>query len=118
MARTTTYKQIPNSKKAWEIEGYPLLLSEIRSALDSNKLISTAVPGLPGDMLTFTKTTILAISASLDLLNVMTYDLMNRRDNVTKHHTGIAQSLTAINAYRGESISTNKISLGFAFCIK
>ena len=49
------YKQIPTSEKAWEIEAYPLLISEIRSALGSNKLISAAVPGLPRDMLAFTK---------------------------------------------------------------
>lgn len=29
------YKQISRSEKAWEIEAYPLLLSEIRSALGS-----------------------------------------------------------------------------------
>lgn len=112
------YKQIPNSEKAWEIEAYPLLLSEIRSALGPNKLISAAVPGLPRDMLAFTKTMIPAISASLDFFNVMTYDLMNRRDNVTKHHTGIAQSLTAINAYEERGIPTNKMNLRFAFYIK
>lgn len=112
------YKQIPNSEKAWETEAYPLLLSEIRSALGPNKIISAAVPGLPRDMLAFTKTRIPAISASLDFFNVMTYDLMNRRDNITKHHTGIAQSLIAINTYEERGIPTNKMNLGFAFYIK
>ena len=112
------YKQIPNSEKAWEIEAYPLLLSEIRSALGPTKLISAAVPGLPRDMLAFTKTTVPAISASLDFFNVMTYDLMNRRDNVTKHHTGIELSLTAINAYEERGVPAEKMNLSFAFYVK
>ena len=82
------------------------------------KLISAAVPGLPRDMLAFTKTTIPAISASLDFFNIMTYDLMNRRDNVTKHHTGIKLSLTAINAYEERGVPAEKMNLGFAFYIK
>lgn len=82
------------------------------------KLISAAVPGLTRDMLAFTKTTVPAISASLDFFNVMTYDLMNRRDNVTKHHSGIEPSLTAINAYEERGVPANKMNLGFAFYVK
>ena len=59
-----------------------------------------------------------AISASLDFFNVMTYDLMNRRDNVTKHHTGIEASLTAITAYEDRGVPPEKMNLGFAFYIK
>jgi chitinase len=29
----------------------------------------------------------------------MSYDLMNRRDNITKHHTSVADSLETINNY-------------------
>jgi GH18 family chitinase len=86
--------------------------------LGPEKLISAAVPGLPRDMLAFTETTIPAISASLDFFNIMTYDLMNRRDNVTKHHTGIELSLDAINTYEERGISPEKMNLGFAFYIK
>ena len=69
-------------------------------------------------MLAFTTTTIPAISASLDFFNVMTYDLMNRRDNVTKHHTGIELSLTAINTYEKRGVPAEKMNIGFAFYIK
>ena len=69
-------------------------------------------------MLAFTKATMPAISASLDFFNVMTYDLMNRRDNVTKHHTGIKLSLDAINAYEERGFPAEKMNLGFAFYIK
>ncbi|KAF8865965.1 glycoside hydrolase [Acephala macrosclerotiorum] len=112
------YKTVPNSQKAWEIEAYPTLLSEIRHALGPDKLISAAVPGLPRDMLAFTPTTISLISSSVDFLNIMTYDLMNRRDNVTKHHTGLALSLESINAYLEAGLEPEKANLGFAFYIK
>jgi GH18 family chitinase len=69
-------------------------------------------------MLAFTETTIPAISASLDFFNIMTYDLMNRRDKVTKHHTGIELSLDAINTYEERGVPSEKMNLGFAFYIK
>lgn len=112
------YKQVPNSEKAWEIEAYPKLLLEIRSALGPSKLISAAVPGLPRDMLAFTKETIPKISASLDFYNIMTYDLFNRRDNITKHHTGVQLSLDAINAYLENGVAPEEANLGFAFYVK
>ena len=73
---------------------------------------------MPRDMLAFSNDTIPAIDASLDFFNIMTYDLMNRRDNVTKHHTGIEQSLTAINTYEERGVPPQKMNLGFAFYIK
>ncbi|KAI1262771.1 glycoside hydrolase family 18 protein [Xylariaceae sp. FL1019] len=112
------YKQIPNSRKAWEIDAYPLLLAEIRQALGPGKLISAAVPGIPRDMLAFTADTVPAIMDSLDFLNVMTYDLMNRRDTVTKHHTGVQASLESVHAYMDAGAPADKINLGFAFYTK
>ncbi|KAL2068090.1 hypothetical protein VTL71DRAFT_16188 [Oculimacula yallundae] len=112
------YKQIPNSEKEWEITAYPLLLAEIRAALGPSKVISAAVPGLRRDMLAFTKSTLPLISKSVDFLNIMTYDLMNRRDTVTKHHTGIELSLDAITAYLEHGLAPEKVNLGFAFYVK
>ncbi|KAI0466243.1 glycoside hydrolase family 18 protein [Xylaria cf. heliscus] len=112
------YKQVPNEAKAWEITAYPLLLAEIRKALGSSKLMSAAVPGIPRDMLAFTADTVPQIMESLDFLNVMTYDLMNRRDNVTKHHTGVQLSLEAVDAYVANGAPADKINLGFAFYTK
>ncbi|TVY48016.1 Endochitinase [Lachnellula occidentalis] len=112
------YKRIPNSSHAWEISAYPLLLSSLRRALGPHKLISAAVPGLPRDMLAFTSTTIPLIDASLDFWNIMTYDLMNRRDNVTSHHTGIAASQVALDAYLARGVPSRKANLGLAFYVK
>ncbi|KAK4142848.1 glycoside hydrolase [Dichotomopilus funicola] len=112
------YKQVPNSAKAWEIDAYPLLLGELRGALGPNKIISAAVPGLQRDMLAFTRLTVPRIMRHVDYLNVMTYDLMNRRDTVTKHHTGVALSLEAVDAYISAGAAPQKLNLGFAFYIK
>ncbi|KAF1998860.1 glycoside hydrolase family 18 protein [Amniculicola lignicola CBS 123094] len=112
------YKTVPNSEKAWEITAYPLLLQEIRAAIGPSKLISAAVPGLPRDMLAFTSTTIPSIMSSVDFLNIMTYDMFNRRDNVTKHHTGLQLSLEAIDAYLDRGVPPEKANLGFAYYTK
>ncbi|KAF2868360.1 glycoside hydrolase superfamily [Massariosphaeria phaeospora] len=112
------YKTHPNSEKAWEIEAYPHLLAEIRAAIGPLKLISAAVPGLPRDMLAFTPKTLPDINKHVDFLNIMTYDLMNRRDNVTKHHTGMKLSLEAIDAYLDRGLPPAKANLGLAFYVK
>jgi len=69
-------------------------------------------------MVAFTPTTTPAIIAELDFLNVMTYDLMNRRDAVTKHHTGIELSRSSIVAYLDRGAPAAKLNLGFAFYVK
>jgi GH18 family chitinase len=69
-------------------------------------------------MLAFTPTTLPFISSSVDFLNIMTYDLMNRRDNVTKHHTGITNSLEAMDAYLERGLPAEKANLGLAFYVK
>ncbi|KAL1608375.1 hypothetical protein SLS60_003316 [Paraconiothyrium brasiliense] len=112
------YKRTPNSAHTWEITAYPLLLSALRIALGPSKLISAAVPGLSRDMLAFTPSTMPFISPSVDFLNIMTYDLMNRRDNVTKHHTGFKSSLEAIDAYIAAGLEPSKANLGLAFYVK
>jgi GH18 family chitinase len=80
--------------------------------------MSAAIPGLLRDMLAFTQTTIPEICASLDFLNIMTYDLMNRRDTITKHHTGLELSVDAVEAYEKNGLPAQKMNLGFAFYIK
>ena len=112
------YKQVPNSTKTWEIKAYPKLLSELRAALGTDFILSAAVPGLQRDMMAFNNETIPEINRSLDFVNVMTYDLMNRRDTVTKHHAGISASREAIETYVKRGFPPRKLNLGFAFYIK
>jgi GH18 family chitinase len=54
----------------------------------------------------------------LDFLNVMTYDLMNRRDSVTGHHSGVSNSLAALDAYVANGAAPQRLNLGFAFYVK
>ncbi|TVY53476.1 Endochitinase B, partial [Lachnellula suecica] len=113
------YKQIPNSDKVSEIESFPLLLAAIRSAIGTDKLMSLATPGLERDMIAYTPEQAPAIWEQVDFVNIMTYDLMNRRDNITKHHTDLAGSLAVINYYLDTlALPASKAILGFAFYAK
>ncbi|KAF2757946.1 glycoside hydrolase [Pseudovirgaria hyperparasitica] len=112
------YKIHPNSEKEWEIAAYPLFLAAIRDAIGPDKIISAAVPAKSADMLAFTKENMGAISAQLDYLNIMTYDMMSIRDNVTNHHTGLQLSLASIDEYISRGLDPGKIYLGFAFYVK
>jgi GH18 family chitinase len=81
-------------------------------------VISAAVPGLPRDMMAFDSQTVPRIMRHVDFLNVMTYDLMNRRDTTTRHHTGITNSLEAVDAYVSAGAAPQRLNLGFAFYVK
>jgi GH18 family chitinase len=94
------------------------LLAEIRAAIGADKLISAAVPGLERDMISFTWTTIPKIYESIDFLNVMTYDLINRRDNVTKHHSDLFESIGAMQSYTDPAIYARDLTFGLGFYIK
>ncbi|CAN8096147.1 unnamed protein product [Discula destructiva] len=111
------YKQVPNSKLTSEIKAYPKLLAAVKDAIGDRE-ISLAVPGLLRDMIGFTNESVPRIDAAVDWVNIMTYDLMNRRDTVTKHHTDIKGSLAAIDAYISRGMTPSKMSLGFSFYAK
>ncbi|KAH2091615.1 hypothetical protein KXW14_007685 [Aspergillus fumigatus] len=112
------YKKVPNSQKTSEIETYPLFVQAIRDAIGKDKILSVAVPGKRGDMIAFTKEQGPKIWSAVDMVNVMSYDLMNRRDNVTNHHSGVAGSLDTIKAYKEIGLDTAKMNLGFAYYAK
>ncbi|TVY16336.1 Endochitinase B [Lachnellula arida] len=112
------YKQsgTTNNKKVSQIDTYPLLLAEIRSALGEDRLLSLAVPGLERNMIAFTPATAPSIWKSVDFVSVMAYNLMNRRDTITKHHTDVKGSLAAITHYLDViSLPAEKANLGFEF---
>ena len=69
-------------------------------------------------MTAYTAETARPIEAVVDHINITIYDLMNRRDSVTKHHTGIAGSLEAVDNYLAPGFSPKKLLLGFAFYSK
>ncbi|KAI1002643.1 hypothetical protein K3495_g5558 [Podosphaera aphanis] len=113
------YRQVPNSKKVSEIDTYPLLLAEIRSAIGQEKLLTIAAPGNIRDMIAYTPEKAPSIWESVDWVNVMTYDLMTRRDNVTTHHTDVKKSLETIDYYINVlKLDPKKTNLGFAMYSK
>ncbi|KAI1378568.1 glycoside hydrolase family 18 protein [Hypoxylon crocopeplum] len=111
------YRQNPNSGKVDEIANYALLLAEIKAAI-GDKELSIAVPGLERDMIAFTAEQVPKISAAVDVVNVMTYDLMNRRDTTTTHHTSVKGSLATVDKYISLGMEASKMNLGFAFYAK
>lgn len=112
------YKQNPNSGKTAEIENFPLLLAAIKSAI-GDKELSIAVPGLERDMIAYTAEQAPAIWEAVDFVNIMAYDLMTRRDNITAHHTSVQGSLKVIEHYLDVlALPADKATLGFAFYAK
>ncbi|KAI9727402.1 MAG: Chitinase-3-like protein 2 [Cirrosporium novae-zelandiae] len=112
------YKTVSNADKVSEITTFPLLMKEIRNAIGWNKLLTVATPGLERDMIAFTNTTMPKIVPLIDFMNIMTYDLLNRRDNVTAHHTPVVGSLEAVDRYLDLGLPASKANLGFAFYAK
>ncbi|KAI1825584.1 glycoside hydrolase family 18 protein [Xylaria intraflava] len=111
------YKTNPNSGKVGEIDSYPLLLQAVKGAI-GDKELSIAVPGLERDFIAFTPEKVPAINDAVDVVNVMTYDLMNRRDNTTQHHTSVQGSLNTIEKYLELGMNATKMNLGIAFYAK
>ncbi|KAG9234766.1 putative glycosyl hydrolase, family 18 [Amylocarpus encephaloides] len=100
------YKQSPNFEKS------------IKSAIGEKEL-SIAVPGLQRDMIAYTAKQAPKIWESVDFVNIMTYDLMNRRDNITVHHTSVNGSAVVIDhCLNVLGLPPAKANLGFAFYAK
>ncbi|KAF4437880.1 extracellular chitinase [Fusarium acutatum] len=112
------YKQIPNSEREWEINAFVSLLHELRAAIGPDRLLSAAVPGKEVDLIAFTSTTVPKIMKEVDFLNIMTYDLMNRRDIVTKHHSGVSDSRDSVQRYIDRGASPSQLNLGFGYYVK
>jgi chitinase len=69
-------------------------------------------------MIAYTPEKVALINQTVDFVNVMTYDLMNRRDNTTNHHTSLNGSLQTIQTYIERGMAPAKMNLGFAFYAK
>ncbi|KAL4941633.1 hypothetical protein BDV06DRAFT_212481 [Aspergillus oleicola] len=112
------YKQHPNSEKVGEIETFALFIQALRKAIGTDKLLSIATPGKREDMMAYTAETGPKIWPSVDMVNVMSYDLMNRRNNVTKHHTSVVDSLDTTRAYLEVGAPAEKLNVGMAYYAK
>lgn len=112
------YKVVPNSERVWEIEAFVALLTELRAALGDGKLISIAVPAVERDLMAFTSETLPRISDQVDFINVMTYDMMIRRDTVVTHHSGVSGSYEALKRYIDRGAPPSKLNLGLGYYVK
>ncbi|KAI3325170.1 glycoside hydrolase family 18 protein [Xylariaceae sp. AK1471] len=111
------YIMSPNKDKVGEVDGYPLLLRAIKDAIGEKEL-SIAVPGLERDFIAFTAEKVPEINDAVDVVNVMTYDLMNRRDTTTKHHSSVQGSLNTVEKYIELGMDPAKMNLGIGFYAK
>ncbi|KAI1450657.1 glycoside hydrolase family 18 protein [Annulohypoxylon stygium] len=111
------YKQIPNSNKTSEITTYPQLLHAIKAAIEPKQL-SIAVPAKTVDQIAYTPAKSPAIWSAVDMVNVMSYDIMNRRDTATNHHSSVSGSAEAVHRYLELGCPPSKINLGLAYYAK
>lgn len=66
----------------------------------------------------FTDQTLPKIVNSVDFINLMTYDLLNRRDTVVKHHSGVADSRASARTYIGRGTPPRMLNLGLGYYVK
>ncbi|KAK3182538.1 hypothetical protein K4F52_006178 [Lecanicillium sp. MT-2017a] len=112
------YKTVPNGQRVWEIEAFHLLLAALRKEIGAEKQLSIAVPGKEQDLMAFTDETIPRIVDQVDFINIMTYDLMNRRDTIVKHHSGVEDSKQSIQRYLDRGVPSGMVNLGLGYYIK
>lgn len=67
------YKQpgTTNADKIWEIDAYPELVTELRTALGPTKTLCAALPGVPRDMMAFSAENLAKIVPHMDFFNIL-----------------------------------------------
>ena len=112
------YKSDTDKSKSEEIESFPKFLKQLREELrGKNKGLSIAVAGKPSDIEVY-KSKANEIWNSVDFVNIMTYDLMNRRDKVTAHASSVKDTNATITEYLKLGLPAKKINLGMPLYAK
>lgn len=112
------YKKVPNSDKKPEIDAFPKFLAAIRKEITKEKILSIATPGKKIDMIAYTKEHGKAIGDAVDMVNVMSYDLINRRNKESKHASSVTDTQASIQRYKDIGIPADKLNVGFAYYAK
>ncbi|KAI1005369.1 hypothetical protein K3495_g2855 [Podosphaera aphanis] len=113
------YRQIPNSEKKSEIDTFPLLLADIRSAIGPEKLLTITAPCKLQDMIAFTPAKAPSIWQSVDWVNLKSFDFMSRRDSITRHNSDVKSCVECVDYYiHTLHLDPRKINLGFALHAK
>lgn len=69
-------------------------------------------------MIAYTPDTAKDIFSAVDMVNIMSYDLMNRRDTLTGHTTSVTGSAQSVQNYLDLGLDPAKANLGFSFYAK
>ncbi|KAK7747042.1 hypothetical protein SLS62_009299 [Diatrype stigma] len=110
-----------NDTKTLEIQIFPQLLEELKAALGADTELSVAVAGRLDDIAVYgeNKTNTQRIWDAVDFVNVMSYDLMNRRDSATLHSSSVRGANATVDKYTSElNLAASKINLGFPLYAK
>lgn len=111
------YKQVPNANKTAEKTTFPLFLHAIKEAI-APKPLSIAVPAMKRDMIAYTGDHAPEIFAAVDMVNLMSYDMMNRRDTKSFHHSSVKGAAEAVHRYLSLGLEPRKLNLGLAYYAK
>ncbi|RBR09928.1 uncharacterized protein FIESC28_09674 [Fusarium coffeatum] len=111
------YKQTKENENANQVEQFPTLLQEIKHSIGAKEL-SIAVPGLERDMIAYVPDVASKIAKAVDFINIMSYDLMNRRDSLTTHHTSVQGTVSAVDSYISLGFPASKLVVGIPFYAK
>ncbi|ORX34775.1 glycoside hydrolase superfamily [Kockovaella imperatae] len=96
------------------------LMEELRRVLPETKTLSIAVPARHVDMVAYNYPDIVSgLDATVDYWKLMTYDFMNRRDNVSTYHAGLPVVDDSFDIYSTQKhIDPKKIVVGFPMYAK
>jgi GH18 family chitinase len=95
-------------ERPYEGDAYVDLMRYIRK-IDPDVHLSAAVPARQVDReLAFPKKTVEQMNLCLDEWNLMTYDNMNRRDNITLHHAGKTVTKDVVDYYYFDGVVDKK----------
>lgn len=66
----------------------------------------------------FTSMSMSRIVKAVDFINVMTYDMMNRRDTTVQHHSGLKGSQDALQRYIDRGAAPGMLNMGLGYYVK
>jgi chitinase len=103
-----------------DLDNYINLLSALRTAFDLNGyILSATLPSRQADIdLAYPADKLQQMDPSVDFWNLMSYDHLNRRDNVTDFQAGGDVVADNLATFESRGIALSKINVGFPMYTK